>query len=105
SRRQQPAARALACRCRLAGAVLAVAPALTGLLRPRPRLGGAGREVEGLAQRCALEPLREQQRSHPEVGAVVEAGEVDAEHLVRLPLVPGGSAVDPGDTGQGAAVR
>ena len=42
-------------------------------------------------------PVRQQQRPHPEAGAVVEPGEVDPEHLVRLALVPGRAGPQGGD--------
>ena len=48
----------------------------------------------------ALEAVGQQQRPQPEAGAVVEAVEVDAEHLVRLALVPGRAGADVGDAGE-----
>src|SRR5689334_20506291 len=74
-----------------AGRVLALAR----LLGARPRLGHAGGQDEVLAQRLPLELGREQQRGQP--GGGREAGEVEAEHLVRLPLVPGGARVERGN--------
>ena len=56
---------------------------------PRPRLQRPGGQHEGLAQRGALEALGQQQRAQAEAGAVVEAVELDAEHLEGLALVPG----------------
>ena len=60
-----------------------------GSLAPGHGLLTRGGEHERLAQRRALEALGQQQRAQPRPGAVVEAVEVDAEHLERLALVPG----------------
>ncbi len=68
---------------------------LAGLLGPGPGLGDAGGEDEVLAQRVALEPLRQEQ--------VVEGGVVlegDPEHLVGLAFVPGGARVHAHGGGQ-----
>src|SRR6476469_7937557 len=73
--------------------------ALPWLLRPGPGLAGPRGEDERLAQRRALEALRQQQRPHPEAGAVLEPGEVDPEHLVRLALVPGRAGPQGGEAG------
>src|SRR3954454_23424348 len=65
------------------------------LLGAGPRLGHAGGEHEVLAQRVALEAVGQQerrQRQHSTTGS-----EVDAEHLVGLPLVPPGAGEDVGD--------
>src|SRR5262249_47273941 len=62
---------------------------LLRLLGSGPRLRDAGREHEVLAQRMALEPVRQQQRRQLTVSA-----EPDPEHLVRLALVPAGARVD-----------
>ena len=62
---------------------------LARLLGARPGLGRPGGQHEVLAQRVALEPVGQQQRHEVRV-----AGEVDAEHLVGLPLVPGGAGED-----------
>ncbi len=62
---------------------------LAGFLGARPGLGDPGREDEVLAQRVALEPVREEE--------VVQPGmirEVHTEHLVRLAFVPGCARVD-----------
>ena len=56
---------------------------------PGPRLDHPGQQREVLAQRVALE-LRRQVH----VAQVGVPGEVDAEHLVGLPLVPVGAGVD-----------
>src|SRR4051794_39221010 len=71
------------------GSVVAGLAALTRLLGARPRFGHSGREHELLAQRVTLELVRQQQRLEVENGAV--RGEVDAEHLVGLALVPAGT--------------
>src|SRR5262245_11513969 len=60
---------------------------LARLLRPRPRLDHPRHEHEVLAERMALEAVGQQQR------IARTAHELDAEHLVGLPLVPGRSAV------------
>ena len=79
--------------------------AFARLLGPRPRLRRAGGEDERLAQRRPLEALRQQQRPQAQAGPVVEPLDVDPEHLVRLPLVPGGSGEKSGEARQGGAVR
>lgn len=68
---------------------------LPRLLGSGPGLGHPGGEHEVLAQRVALEAVRQQQRL--EIGVALE---VDAEHLEGLALVPGGAAVDAGGRGQ-----
>ncbi|CAM5306894.1 hypothetical protein SVIOM342S_03196 [Streptomyces violaceorubidus] len=68
---------------------------LAGLLGPGPGLGDTGGEDEVLAQRVALEALRQEQ--------VVQRGVVlegDAEHLVGLALVPGRARVHRDGGGQ-----
>src|SRR5437763_7574085 len=81
-------------RGRDAGRAHRVAPGRVGvglarLLGAGPRLGDAGGQDELLAQGVPLELGRQEQRSQAGM-----AGEVDAEHLVRLPLVPGGAGID-----------
>ena len=78
--------------------------ALAGLLAAGPRLRRPRGELEGLAQGRALEAVRQQQRADREPAAVVEPGEVDAEHLERLALVPGGTGIHAGDRVDGVAV-
>src|SRR2546429_251528 len=73
---------------RYAGRAHRVAPGrvgvgLAGFLGAGPRLRDTGGEDELLAQGVPLELGRQEQR-----GQAGMAGEVDAEHLVRLPLVP-----------------
>ena len=60
-----------------------------GSFGARPRLGDPRGEHEVLAQRVALEAVRQQQRV--ELGVAVEG---DAEHLGGLALVPGGAGED-----------
>src|SRR5690349_4653875 len=61
------------------------------LLGARPLLGPAGGQHEVLAQGMSLETFREEQWH--EVRMIIER---DAEHLVRLALVPRRPAVDTG---------
>src|SRR5215207_10633909 len=61
--------------------------ALPRLLRARPRLRDPRGEDELLAQRMPLEAVRQQERIQVDT-------ELDAEHLVRLPLVPRGPGID-----------
>src|SRR5947208_2508220 len=70
------------------------------VLRPRPGLVPAAGQLEGAAQRVALEVFR-QVELH-EVGVAVEG---DAEHLGALPFVPVGAAEDHRQAGHGRALR
>src|SRR5882672_11417472 len=70
------------------------------VLRPRPGLVAAAGELEGSAERVALEVLR-QVELH-EVGVALEG---DAEHLGALPLVPVGTAEDGRQAGHGRCLR
>jgi hypothetical protein len=68
-----------------AGALGALAPAPS----PGPGLAGPRARTNDLRSGVPSKPSGSEQRPHPEAGAVVEPGEVDPEHLVRLALVPG----------------
>ena len=81
-----------ACTRRRPPVVLVCSPS-PGSLAPGHGFEARGQD-EGLAQGGALEAIGQQERSQSESGAVVEAREVDAEHLVGLALVPGSAGED-----------
>ena len=75
-----------------------------GSLPPGPRLGGARASWNDLRSGVPSKPSGSSSGRMAEAAAVVEAGEVDAEHLERLALVPRGSGEDPVTESTGCAV-